>query len=181
MRDGSSRHPPTRRECSRVCSCQHRHSWNDAVEKQFNHGWTRMDTDGGGLNGNESTTPVSVFGVVGRVVSSALVFIRVHPCPSVVKPIRTAWIQLRAFLKSLCSECGRPRPQQCTTSNRSPFPQHLSHYHVAAPEDGRTPSKFVFTPKCIFRQAMKTSGRSFYSVEVNSPRAERVGELAVLY
>ena len=63
---------------------------------------------------------------------------------------------LGVCLKSLRPECGRPRPQQCTTSNRSRFLQHLSYYHVAAPDDGRTPSESVFSPKCVFRQALNT-------------------------
>ena len=68
------------------------------VKKQFNHGWTRMDTDGEGFDGNESTTPSSEPRAACRVVSPASVFIRVHPCPSVVKTIPTAWIRLRACL-----------------------------------------------------------------------------------
>ena len=70
------------------------------------------------------------------------------------RKLLTASFRLRACLKSLPSECGRPRPQHCTTSNRSQFLQCLSQCRVAAPEDGRTPSKIVFTPKCIFRQAL---------------------------
>ena len=40
-------------------------------------------------------------------------------------------------------------------SNRSRFLQRLSQCHVAAPDDGRTPSESVFTLRCIFRQALR--------------------------
>ena len=63
-------------------------------------------------------------------------------------------MRLRSRLKSLRSECGRPRPQQCPTSNRSRFLQRFTPIHVAAPEDGRTPSESVCPPRCIFRQAL---------------------------
>ena len=53
---------------------------------------------------------------------------------------------LRLF-ESLLSECSRPRPQQCSTSNRSRFLQHSSQCHVAAPEDGRTPSEYACEPR----------------------------------
>ena len=62
--------------------------------------------------------------------------------------------RLRACLKSQLSECGRPRPQQCPTRHRPRFLQWLSQCHVAAPEDGRTPSESVFTPQCIFRHVL---------------------------
>ena len=52
----------------------------------------------------------------------------------------------RTFLKSLRSECVRPRPQHCPTSKRFRLLQCPSQCHVAAPEDGRTPSEFGFTP-----------------------------------
>ena len=64
-------------------------------------------------------------------------------------------MKLRASLKSLLSESGRPRPQHCTTSNRFRFLQWLWQCRVAAPEDGRTPSEIVFTPMRIFSQALK--------------------------
>ena len=60
----------------------------------------------------------------------------------------------RACLKSQRSECGRPRPQQCTMSNRSLFLQCLTHDHVAAPEDGRTPSESCLITICVFREAL---------------------------
>ena len=58
---------------------------------------------------------------------------------------------LRACLKSLRSECGRPRPQQCPTSKHSRFLQCPSQCHVAAPEDGRTPSESCFHSKAHFQ------------------------------
>ena len=47
----------------------------------------------------------------------------------------------RATAKSLLLECGRPRPQQCSTSNGFRFLRRLTHSRVAAPGDGRTPSE----------------------------------------
>ena len=57
----------------------------------------------------------------------------------------------------MISECGRPRPQQWTTSNRSQFFRCLRQSHVAAPEDGRTPSESDFMPMRVFRQAFKVA------------------------
>ena len=59
---------------------------------------------------------------------------------------------VRDYLKSLRSECGRPRPQQCTTRHRSQLLQRLAPVHVAAPEDGRTPSESVATLNSVFKQ-----------------------------
>ena len=70
--------------------------------------------------------------------------------------IPTAWFRLRACLKSLRWECGRPRPQQCSTNNRPLFLLCPPHDHVAAPEDGRTPSESCLIPMCVFRQALRS-------------------------
>ena len=51
----------------------------------------------------------------------------------------TTWIRLKAKGSSLKSECGRPRPQQRSASNRARLLRRLTPVHVVAPEDGRTP------------------------------------------
>ena len=62
-----------------------------------------------------------------------------------------AVVKLEIALKRLFTECGRPRPQHRSISNRVLFLQHLSQYHVAAPEDGRTPSDSHSRGSCISR------------------------------
>ena len=70
-----------------------------------------------------------------------------------------SWPRMRACLKSPLAECGRPRPQRCSTSNGFLFLQHLLQFHVAAPGDGRTPSKSNSAPKQVFRQPLRKGGR----------------------
>ena len=56
-------------------------------------------------------------------------------------------IYVRICLKSLLPECGHPRPQHCSISCYSLFLQGVWHYHVAAPDDGRTPTESLSAPK----------------------------------
>ena len=81
---------------------------------------------------------------------------------------------LRACLKNPIPECGRPRPQHCSTSNRVLFLLRLLHFHVAAPGDGRTPSESNSTPKQVFKQALKAVllGLSLAIVSENCPAAD---------
>ena len=98
--------------------------------------------------GNSSLNDASAFEIENLVSP--------HLCVRRVLGVRvlTESFRFRVCLKSLRSECGRPRPQHCPTSKGSRFLQRHSQCHVAAPEDGRTPSEFVFTPKCIFKLAL---------------------------
>ena len=54
-----------------------------------------------------------------------------------------------------CPSLGRAT--QCPIYHRSRLLQRLTHDHVAAPEDGRTPSESCLIPMCVFRQALRES------------------------
>ena len=57
--------------------------------------------------------------------------------------------------RNMRPECGRPRPQQCSMSNRPQLFQHLSPFHVAAPGDGRTPSKSSSALELVFNRPLR--------------------------